>query len=279
MVKDINASGDGDPSNLEVVGSTLFFQADDGISGYELWAYDARSAQTISFADLDDRAYSVSPFTVIASSNSTLTVTMSSSTPSVCTVSGFTVTMLTTGTCTLVASQAGDGSYLAATAVTRSFLITAESTPTTVPSAVDVSSAPSLSVINSLPSASLSTSPLFVGGKITVTYSGFTPGETVQLIVASTPRVIGAGVANETGSVTVSGTIPSNIGVGQHTVAVYAPISGLGFRQIVTISAPTLPSTGSNSTSPLEVGVLLLLGGVVLMAIRRRTSLRIQPKR
>ncbi len=258
---------------------------------------ETRAAQIITFSAPIDRAYSAEPFTVTATSDSNLLVTLTSSTPNICTVSGFQVTMLTVGLCTLTASRASNSTYVSATDVVRSFTITnvippsapiptPEQSPgatpptttvpvttTTAPTAVDdVAGAPSLAVINALPRATLSTSPMILGGNISVTYAGFTPGEMVQLVIASTPGVVGTGVANATGSVTVSGRIPSNIGVGQHTVALYAPVSGVGFRQIITVSVATLPSTGSNSTSPLGVGVLVLLSGVVLMASRRRRA-------
>jgi LPXTG-motif cell wall-anchored protein len=198
MVKDINAAGDGDPYNLIEMGSTLFFIANDGTHGYELWSYD-----------LSTNDAQVAP------------------TPT-----------------------------------------------TTVPAiAVNASGAPSLKVINALPRASLSTSPMLLGEKISVTYRGFTPGETVQFVIASTPRLLGTGVANASGVVTVTGKIPSSIGVGEHTIALYSPVSGAGFRQVVTVSAATLPQTGSNSMSPLAAGVLMLGVGAVLTA-RRRAALR-----
>jgi len=40
----------------------------------------------------------------------------------------------------------------------------------------------------------LSTSPMYLGGTIAATYTGFSPGETVQLVIASTPLVIGTAV-------------------------------------------------------------------------------------
>ena len=80
-------------------------------------------AQTISFTQPNNRPYSASPFTVIATSDSSLIVSLSSSTPGVCTVSGFEVTMVAGGTCTLIARQSGDDNYAAATQVSQSFTI------------------------------------------------------------------------------------------------------------------------------------------------------------
>jgi ELWxxDGT repeat protein len=40
MVADINPSGDSSPADLTVFNNELYFQADDGSSGQELWKYD-----------------------------------------------------------------------------------------------------------------------------------------------------------------------------------------------------------------------------------------------
>ncbi|MEY2974466.1 MAG: hypothetical protein RIR49_886, partial [Actinomycetota bacterium] len=84
------------------------------------------AAQTITFADPADRAWSASTFDVSPTTDgSGLTVSLVSDTTDVCTVTGLTITMVTTGTCTLTASQAGNSTYAAATDVTQSFDITA----------------------------------------------------------------------------------------------------------------------------------------------------------
>ena len=120
---------------------------------------------------------------------------------------------------------------------------------------------------------------MVLGRNVSASYTGFTPGELVQLVLASTPRVIGTGIADTAGSVTITGDIPSTIGAGNHTLALYAPVSGVGFRQVVTVSSAMLPSVGWNSASPLGMGVLALLFGAVLLASRRRSSRRVQLNR
>jgi hypothetical protein len=265
------------------------------------------AAQIISFTGPTDREFSLTPFVVTAVSNSNLSVVLTSTTLDVCTVSGLEVTMLTVGACTLTASAVGNATYADATEVMRSFTISEPTTTTTpstenteAPSESSVPSAttptvpqagsttttlpnntstttsttvapPSESVVVGLPRAETPLVPnnsLSTGGEITVTFGGFTPFEFVQLIIASTPQVIGSGYANAQGFVTISGNLPTTLGSGSHTLAVYAPVSGVGFSQPITVSQPSLPATGSNDQHRLLVVALMLLVGGLLM--RRR---------
>ncbi len=52
IVKNINLSGDSDPSSLTKVGTTLFFAANDGIHGRELWKSDGSAAGTKMVKDV-----------------------------------------------------------------------------------------------------------------------------------------------------------------------------------------------------------------------------------
>jgi LPXTG-motif cell wall-anchored protein len=133
---------------------------------------------------------------------------------------------------------------------------------------------------------------LAAGGSITATYSGFVPFETVQLVVASTPTVIATGTADAKGSVTITGNLPSGLANGAHTLSLFAPVSGLGFKSAitvgatetttttttpavttvpVTVAANTLPATGSDSDQlPFAIGLLAL--GLALIGFKRRRS-------
>lgn len=253
------------------------------------------TAQTISFTAPVDREYSSTPFVVTATSDSNLSVVLTSTTQDVCTVSGLEVSMLTVGTCTLAANAAGNATYAEATEVIRSFTISepetttppstenteaptiptvpqSGSTATTTPTTV---APPSESVVVGLPRAETPLVPdnsLSTGGEVTVTFGGFTPFEYVQLIIASTPQVIGSGYANAQGFVTISGNLPATLRSGNHTLAVYAPVSGVGFSQPITVSQPKLPATGSNDQDRLlVVALMLLIGGLLL---RRRGLLK-----
>ena len=150
--------------------------------------------------------------------------------------------------------------------------------------------APAAATLTALAEKSITatTTGLTAGGSITATYSGFVPFETVQLVVASTPTVIATGTANSTGSVTLTGTLPAGLANGAHTLSLFAPVSGIGFKSTITLSAPettttspavttvpvtvaanTLPATGSDSDQmPFALGIIAL--GLALVGFKRR---------
>ena len=130
---------------------------------------------------------------------------------------------------------------------------------------------PAESVVVALPLANtplVADNSFAAGGEVSVTFSGFVPGEFVQLIVASTPQVIGSGYANAQGVVTLSGNIPAGLAVGNHTLAVYAPVSGIGFKQPISVEALALPATGSSLR--LWPIMMMLFGGAALIVVSRR---------
>jgi LPXTG-motif cell wall-anchored protein len=131
---------------------------------------------------------------------------------------------------------------------------------------------PALATVQALPAAPtpiVADATISTGEEITVSLGGFTPFEFVQLIVASTPQVIGSGYADAQGVVTLRGNLPSNLASGNHTLAVFAPVSGVGFTQPITVSQPLLPATGSDGQNNLYVIAMLLF---VLGIVVRRTS-------
>ena len=152
--------------------------------------------------------------------------------------------------------------------------------------------APADETLNALAEQTITetTSGLTAGESITATYSGFVPFETVQLVVASTPSVIATGTANSVGSVTLTGTLPAGLTAGAHTLSLFAPVSGIGFKSTITLRAPetttttttpaattvpvtvapnTLPATGSDTDQmPFALGIIAL--GLALIGIKRR---------
>ncbi len=153
--------------------------------------------------------------------------------------------------------------------------ITFPAPTTTTPPSTAVT-APPEAVIVALPPAVEPLAPsmggvVTRGQQVTATFSGFAPGELVHLIVASTPRVIGSGVAGADGSVTISGVIPADLTTGAHTLAVYAPGSGHGVRQAIMVNAPMLPVTGAGATNTaaLVFALFSLVFGILLIHSRR----------
>ena len=158
---------------------------------------------------------------------------------------------------------------------------TATSVPTDAPAAATLTALAEKSI-------TATTTGLTAGGSITATYSGFVPFESVQLVVASTPTVIATGTADAKGSVTITGTLPAGIANGAHTLALFAPVSGVGFKSTitlvatattttppavttvpVTVAANTLPATGSDSDQmPFALGIIAL--GLALIGFKRR---------
>ena len=149
----------------------------------------------------------------------------------------------------------------------------APTTTTVAPTTTSVAP-PAESVVVALPLANtplVSDNSLAAGGEVSVTFSGFVPGEFVQLIVVSTPQVIGSGYANAQGVVTLTGNIPAGLAVGNHTLAVYAPVSGIGFKQPISVEALSLPATGS-SQRLWPIMMILFGGAALIVGSRRRLS-------
>ncbi|MEY2641989.1 MAG: hypothetical protein RLZZ368_636 [Actinomycetota bacterium] len=157
-----------------------------------------------------------------------------------------------------------------------------------VPSPLSPSTdAPAAATIDTFAERSIvATSSLTQGGTVEATYTGFTPYETVHLVMESVPTVLATGTASATGSITLSANVPGDATIGNHRVSLYAPVSGIGVRMSVTVAAPpssnttptaptvnpnTLPATGANGSTIL-VGFVLLLVGTGLVGVRRRRA-------
>jgi len=194
----------------------------------------------------------------------------------------FAALLVATGSVMIVSQVASAQTYPPAESSTTAAYPPAEVTTTTEAAAVTTTTeaaatttttlpAPSASTISALPAATtplVSNSNIQTGTAVTVTYSGFTAGETVQLIVASTPQVIGTAVADASGSATVSGNIPADLAAGTHTLAIYAPVSGVGFTQSITVTATALPATGGEMATRL--GIIFVAAGIGMFAISQR---------
>ena len=106
-------------------------------------------------------------------------------------------------------------------------------------------------------------------GQIGVLASGLTPGETVEFVVMSTPTLIDSYTVAANGTIKGQASLPTNIGLGNHTLVVASPTvqASLGLK----VSVGALPATGSDVSKPLVVALWLLVGGAFLAVIRRRS--------
>jgi len=118
-----------------------------------------------------------------------------------------------------------------------------------------------------------------------VTCTGFLPGETVTLVLYSTPVTLGTTTADPQGSFSTTVTIPANTTPGNHTIVATGNTSGrTASTSIVVTSATTtggtstggssgggLAFTGAHIAAMAGVGAIALaLGGMLVFAGRRR---------
>jgi hypothetical protein len=164
----------------------------------------AKGSQTITFAAIADRELSSVAFSVAPTASSGLTMSLTSDNSAVCTVSGFAITTVAVGTCTVTAAQPGNASWIAATSVQQSFVVA------TVP---DVTLE-----LNAEVGAELGTdaTTVYVEG------AGLRPGSTYQVIVSSTPQVIGTGTVGPDGSFSQTVMLPAGLEAGSHHVTLIA---------------------------------------------------------
>ncbi|KZE43295.1 LPXTG cell wall anchor domain-containing protein [Microbacterium sp. T32] len=141
--------------------------------------------------------------------------------------------------------------------------------PTSSPTPTDTPS-PSPTESSSL-SLSLSTNTVSRGNQVTVTASGFAPGETVEIWLHSTPIKLVTGTADENGAVRQTVTIPSGADIGAHKIEARGATSGSVYASLTVTDG--LAVTGFDSTSIGAVGIgasVLLVGGIAFLLVARR---------
>ena len=76
------------------------------------------------------------------------------------------------------------------------------------------------------------------GHSVTVTGSGFGPGATVTVDIASTPAVLGTVTVDSTGAFSKSFAVPCSIGAGDHTVTATGPLGQSAFTSVALTACP-----------------------------------------
>lgn len=130
------------------------------------------------------------------------------------------------------------------------------------------------------PTLTASTGTVAPGGSVTVTGTGFMPGESVAITLHSTPIVLGSAVADAGGRVVATVTIPADIEVGDHRIELTGQSSGVTVSVPVEVLASsvadttTLPATGRHTGAEALGGLALVaVGALLVRASRRRAAL------
>jgi LPXTG-motif cell wall-anchored protein len=110
------------------------------------------------------------------------------------------------------------------------------------------------------------------GDTVTITVGVAYAGQTVNVWLHSTPVLLGTAAVAADGTVRV--VIPANAPAGAHRVAVLAAdgtLIGWDNVSVAAVRAGVLASTGADAEAPLAGGLVLLLAGLALLVLRRKT--------
>lgn len=113
------------------------------------------------------------------------------------------------------------------------------------------------------------------GGYVSIVAGGLTPGENGEVVVMSTPRLIGSFDVGESGDVREQAALPTDLGSGSHTLVVTVgdEAASLGFRVIPNGVRPTLPVTGGSNDLIVVWSLAFLVAGALVLALDRRRHL------
>jgi hypothetical protein len=106
-------------------------------------------------------------------------------------------------------------------------------------------------------------------GDVAVQAFGLQAGETVELVVMSTPTLLGTFTVDAKGTIKTTAKLPTTIGSGNHSLVVASPSvkASLGLKLVKSSAA--LPVTGSNTNDFSNWAVAVTLSGIYLMMVAR----------
>ena len=126
------------------------------------------------------------------------------------------------------------------------------------------------------PTAALSAATVAPGGQLTVTGTGFTPGETVTATLFSTPIHLGTVSADAAGTASLVFVVPADIEPGEHRVELVGLSSGVRVSapfEVLGVEVPrTLPATGRSSGPLAGTGLALVGLGAGFVGLARRRA-------
>lgn len=175
-----------------------------------------------------------------------------------------TSTTVPTGSTTTTTTTPGSSATTTTTAV--------PATTTTVQQATTATTLPP-APLPSNGAATTNAAAVAQGGSLQVAGGGFAPGSPVNVVVYSSPVKLATVLADASGNISTSVTLPSGLAIGTHTLQIQG-VTSTGAPRVLerTISvAKTLPRTGA---LPLELDALVAALAVLGLAIRRVVSAR-----
>lgn len=136
-----------------------------------------------------------------------------------------------------------------------------------------------------LPTLSATVSPTAVrpGATVTVTGTGFNPGEQISAVLHSTPVSLGAHIAGSDGNLHFTAVIPGSTPAGTHLVTLTGASSKLSASASLTVTAaapappigpPPLANTGAPVGRLVILAVLLLIAGGATARLGRARRVR-----
>lgn len=116
---------------------------------------------------------------------------------------------------------------------------------------------------------------IFYSGKLGIASgTGFKPGSTAEIWVASNPTYLGSTVVKSDGTWEKKFTVPANISAGNHTIQAEGLTPSNSPKAVnagVRIAKSSiLPATGKNTSDFLIYGIFLMFTGITVTSIRRR---------
>ncbi len=115
--------------------------------------------------------------------------------------------------------------------------------------------------------------PLEPGERLSLSWTGFQPGEQVTIVMRSTPVTLGTFTADAAGTVPAAVELPDAAEAGEHTLTFSGPLSGdlvvLPFR-IAAAGVETAPAAGPSAGAASDEGMLapwLVGGGLAVLLL------------
>jgi uncharacterized repeat protein (TIGR03803 family) len=187
-------------STITIVGpgATIITASQPGNASYHaaadvsraLTVITGKTAQTITFNSLADKAFDDAAFNLTASATSGLAVSYVSSNLAVATVSGSTVTIIGVGTTMITASQSGNATYNAASSVSRTLTVNKKEQTISFASLVDKSVGDATFSLTASASSGLSVAYTSTSDKVSIA------GTSVSIIKSGRATIIASQIGN-----------------------------------------------------------------------------------